>query len=39
MYVSKEAYDKLIEVINTPPDPEKVKRLKEIMNRRAPWNE
>ena len=39
VYVSKEAYDALIKAINAPPDPERVKRLKEIMNRKAPWDE
>lgn len=39
MYVSEEAYDKLHELINKPPDPKVVERLKEIMNRRAPWDE
>jgi uncharacterized protein (DUF1778 family) len=38
MYVSKEAYDALIEVINQPPDPERQKRFKEILNRKAPWD-
>ena len=37
MYVSKEAYDELVRRINEPPDPEKVARLREIMNRKAPW--
>ena len=39
MYVSKEAYDALVEAINKPPDPEKVERLREIMNKPAPWDE
>lgn len=39
MYVSKEAYDTLMEAINKPPDPEKVKRLREIMQKPSPWNE
>ena len=39
MYVSKEAYDALIEATNKPPDPKKVERLREIMNRRAPRDE
>jgi hypothetical protein len=38
MYVSKEAYDALIEAINQPPDPERQKRFKEILNRKAPWD-
>jgi uncharacterized protein (DUF1778 family) len=39
MYVSQEAYDELVRRINEPPDPEKVKRLKEIMQKPAPWDE
>jgi hypothetical protein len=39
MYVSQEAYDKLIEIINRPPDPEVVEKLKKLMNRKAPWDE
>lgn len=39
MYVSQEAYDALVEAINKPPDPVKVERLKEIMNKKAPWDE
>lgn len=38
-YVSQEAYDALVEAINKPPDPAKVQRLKEIMNKKAPWDE
>ena len=37
MYVSKEAYDTLVEAINKPPDPKAVERFREIMNRKAPW--
>jgi uncharacterized protein (DUF1778 family) len=39
MYVSKEAYDELVRRINEPPDPAVVERLKEIMNRKAPWDD
>jgi len=39
IYVSKEAYDELIKAINAPPDPERVKRLKEIMSKPAPWDD
>ena len=39
IYVSQEAYDELVRRINAPPDPEKVKRLKEIMQKPAPWDE
>jgi hypothetical protein len=37
MYVSKEAYDALVEVINRPPDPKVVERLKEILQKVPPW--
>jgi hypothetical protein len=39
MYVSKEAYDALVERLSAPPDPEVQKRFREILNRRAPWDE
>ncbi len=39
VYVSKEAYDALVEAINKPPDPESIKRLKEIMSKKAPWDD
>lgn len=39
IYVSGEAYDKLIEAINKPPDPKVVERLKQIMSKPAPWDE
>jgi len=39
IYVSKEAYDELVRRINEPPDPKVIERFKEILNRKAPWNE
>ena len=39
IYVSKEAYDELVRRINEPPDPKVMERFKEILNRKAPWNE
>ncbi len=39
VYVSKEAYDSLVEAINKPPDPEAQKRFQEILNRRSPWDD
>jgi uncharacterized protein (DUF1778 family) len=39
VYVSKEAYDALVERLSAPPDPEVQKRFREILNRRAPWDE
>jgi len=37
--VSAEAYDELVRRINEPPDSAVVERIKEIMNRKAPWND
>jgi hypothetical protein len=36
--VSAEAYDELVRRINEPPDPAVVERIKELMNRKAPWD-
>jgi hypothetical protein len=37
--LSAEAYDELVRRINEPPDPEAQKRFREILNRRAPWDD
>jgi len=39
IYVSQEAYDALREAINAPPDPEVQKRFREILNKKAIWDE
>ena len=39
MYVSKEAYDALVEAINKPPDPKVQESIKKLLERRAPWDE
>jgi hypothetical protein len=39
IYLSKEDYDALVERINSPPDPKVVERFREIMSRKAPWDE
>ena len=39
IYVSQEDYDALIDRINSPPDPKVVERLREIMSKKAPWEE
>jgi hypothetical protein len=39
MYVSKEAYDELVRRINAPPDPKVVERFREILNKKALWDE
>ena len=35
----KEQFDALVERLNAPPDPKVVERLKEIMSKKAPWEE
>ena len=39
IYVSQRDYDELVRRINEPPDPKVIERFKEILNRKAPWNE
>jgi len=39
MYISKEAYDELVRRINEPPDPKVMERFREILNRKAPWDD
>ena len=39
VYVSQETYDELMRRINEPPDPEAVKRLTEILQKPAPWDD
>lgn len=39
MYVTKEQYDALMEVINAPPDPESIAKTKRVLERKAPWDE
>lgn len=39
MYVSKEAYDALVEAINAPPDPERTAKFLKVLNRKAPWDD
>ena len=38
IYVSQEAYDRLVELLNKPSDPKVVARLRELMNKPAPWD-
>jgi uncharacterized protein (DUF1778 family) len=38
-YLSQRDFDALIERINAPPDPKVMERFREIMNRKAPWDE
>ena len=37
--LSAEDYDTLVECLNEPPDPKVMERFREIMNRKAPWDE
>ena len=37
--LSAEDYDTLVERINQQPDPKAVERFREIMSRKAPWDE
>jgi hypothetical protein len=39
VYISKEAYDELVRRINEPPDPAVVERIREIMSKKAPWDD
>ena len=39
MYVSKQEYDALVEILNKPPDPKVVERFREILNKKAPWED
>jgi hypothetical protein len=37
IYVSAEDYDAIVKKLSEPPDPEAMKRIKEIMERLPPW--
>jgi hypothetical protein len=37
IYVSAEDYDAIVKKLDEPPDPEAMKRIKEIMERLPPW--
>jgi hypothetical protein len=39
MYVSQEAYDELMRRINEPSDPKVMERFREILNKKAPWDD
>ena len=38
VYVSKEAYDELVRIINAPPDPKVQESLKRLLERKSPWD-
>jgi uncharacterized protein (DUF1778 family) len=37
--LSQKDFDALVERLNEPPDPVIVERVREIMNRKAPWED
>ena len=39
IYISKEAYDELVRRINEPPDPKSIEKIKQLLERRTPWDE
>ncbi len=39
IYVSKEAYDALVKIINSPPDPKAQERFRKVLERKAPWDD
>lgn len=39
IYLSKDDFEALQKRLAEPPDPKVVKRLREIMNKKPPWNE
>ena len=39
IYVSKKAYDSLVEAINAPPDPENMEKIRRVLERKAPWDD
>ena len=39
MYLSQRDYDELVRRINEPPDPKTIEKLKQLLERRTPWDE
>ena len=39
MYLSQRDYDELVRRINEPPDPKSIEKLKQLLERRTPWDE
>jgi uncharacterized protein (DUF1778 family) len=37
--LSKESFNALVERLNQPSDPKVIERLKEIMSKKAPWEQ
>ena len=38
VYVTKEQYDALVEIINRPPDPKVQESIRKLLERKAPWD-
>lgn len=38
MYVTKDAYDELVRMINSPPDPKVQESIKKLLTRETPWD-
>jgi hypothetical protein len=39
IYISKEAYDEIQKKLNEPPDPKSIEKIKQLLERRSPWDE
>lgn len=39
IYLSKEAYDALVERLKQPPDPKAAESIRKLLERKAPWDE
>jgi hypothetical protein len=39
IYISKEAYDEIQKRLAEPPDPKTIEKLKQLLERRTPWDE
>ena len=39
MYLSQRDYDELVRRINEPPDPKTIESIKQLLERRTPWDE
>ena len=39
IYLSRRDYDELVRQINKPPDPKTVESLKQLLEKRAPWDD
>jgi uncharacterized protein (DUF1778 family) len=39
IYLSQRDYDELVRRINEPPDPKTIESIKQLLERRTPWDE